>query len=139
MEVEKVIVKKKKQVMPKIGPEKFIRAKVVNKVRMINEEDKTIYVAERNGRQLAIKDGEEVVISEHVYNALKDSVEPIYAHVKADPTKDMRESPAQLKIIRMHSNYDITELSDWMDSRDPKEAPVKAGKVKEMLKAEQTA
>lgn len=129
-------VKKKKQIMPKIGPERFIRVKIVNKTRMINQDDTTIHTCERNGKPIAIQDGAEVVISEHVYNALKDAVEPIYAHVKKDPTKDMKESPAELKVTRMHSNYDITELSDWMDSRNPKDAPIKANKAKELLKEE---
>lgn len=130
--------KKRKQKLPKKEPERFIRVKVVNKTKL-NEKDKTIRVCEANGKDIAIQDGATVVISEYVYNSLKDAVEPIYVYVKKDPLKDMLESPAELKIIGYHVNYDVTELSEWMDSRDLKDVPISMVKVKELLKAEATA
>lgn len=124
----------KKQKMPKVTSKGFIRIKVINKNQLINEKDKTIRVCEADGTDIAIQDGAEVVVSEYVYNSLKDATEPIYVHVKKDPSKDMRESPAELKIVGYHANYDVTELSDWMETRDPKDAPVTKIKAKEILK-----
>jgi hypothetical protein len=115
-------------------PKRFIKIKVVNRTRLSDEKDKTILTCEADGKQIAIQDGAEVVVSEYVYNNLKDSIEPIYQHVKKDQLKDMTESPAVLTVIKMHNNYDITELSDWMDERKPEDAPVSASTVKKMLK-----
>jgi hypothetical protein len=124
----------KTQKMPKVEKPKYIRIKVVNKMQLIDEKDRTIYVREADGKLLAIQDGAEVVVSDHVYYALKDAEEPIYEHYKPDPTKDMRTSPAILRIRGYHKNVDITELSDWMNEREPKDKPVPADKIKEMLK-----
>lgn len=131
----------KTQKMPKVNKPKYIRIKVVNKMQLIDEKDRTIYVREADGKLLAIQDGADVVVSDHVYYALKDAEDPVYEHYKADPNKDMQDSPAILRIKGYHKNVDITELSDWMDERDPEDKPVPAAKVKEMLKGkvEETA
>lgn len=126
--------KKRKQKLPKKEPDRFIRVKVVNKTKLINEKDKTIRTCEADGRDISIMDGATVVLSEYAYNNLKTAVEPEYAFVKSDPTKDMKQEAAQLVIIGQHNNYDITELSDWMDSREPKDAPITAAKVKKLGK-----
>jgi hypothetical protein len=108
--------------------QRYIRVKVTNRMRLKDEKDRTIYTCEADGTQIAIKDGADVVISEYVYNNLKDAVEILYRHEKPDPNK-----PAIL-VPEEYATVDVFEIGDWMDSRDPKDAPLSGNKVKKMIK-----